>query len=202
MSINKKAVLVFGGGDLQLSIIKECKQLSLFTIVIDPNSEAVGKNFADIFETVGGDDFEKTSFIVEKYSVKAIVTTATDKPLVMMAKIAEKYRLPFFTEETAATATDKYLMKQVFQENNIPCAKGQLVSQIDDSHSYPLILKPRDNSGSRGIVLCQTKEEAQSALIEAFTFSKKDTILAEEFIQVKNIVLKLFIFAIKQRCYK
>ena len=75
----------------------------------------------------------------------------------MMAKIAEKYNLPFFSQKTAEISTDKFLMKQVFRENDLPCAKGSLVKEIDHSHKYPLILKPRDNSGSRGIIFCRNK---------------------------------------------
>lgn len=183
MSIREKSVLVFGGGDLQLSIIEECRKLNLFTVVIDPNPNAEGRKHSDAFEVVEGRDFEGTCSVVEKYSIEALITAATDKPLIIMARVAEKYKLPFFSEETAVISTDKHLMKKVFQENGIPCASGNLINAIGDSHKYPLILKPRDNSGSRGIVFCQTKEEAQKGLEEAFNFSKKETILAEEFIE-------------------
>lgn len=182
MSIKGKSILIFGGGELQLSVIEKCKALNLFAVVIDPNPEAVGKKLADAFETVAGEDFEKTCAVTEKYSVGAIITAATDKPLLMMARVAEKFDLPFFSEETAITSTDKFLMKKAFEENEIPCAEGTLVTEIDDSHKYPLILKPRDNSGSRGIIFCRTKQDALDGLAEAFAFSKKDSILVEEFI--------------------
>jgi biotin carboxylase len=164
MSIKTKSILIFGGGDLQHSIIEKCRKLNFFAVVIDPNPNAEGKNLADAFEMVEGGDFEKTCSVVEKYSISALITAATDKPLVMMAKIAEKFNLPFFSEETAITSTDKFLMKKVFEENNIPCASGSLVTEINDSHKYPLILKPRDNSGSRGIIFCRTKQHLSLTL--------------------------------------
>lgn len=182
----EKSILVFGGGELQLSVIEECKKLNIFTVVIDPNPNAAGKEFADAFEVVGGDDFAGTCAVVEKYSIDGIVTAATDKPLIMMEKVAEKYGFSFFSEQTAVISTDKHLMKQIFQENDIPCANGKLINKIDDSLKYPLILKPRDNSGSRGIVFCEIKAEAEEGLKEALGFSKKDTILAEEFISGKE----------------
>ncbi len=195
MKKNKeKSILVFGGGELQLSVIEECKKLNIFTVVIDPNPSAAGKEFADAFEVVGGDDFAGTCAGVEKYSIDGIITAATDKPLIMMAKVAEKYGFSFFSEKTAVISTDKYLMKRVFQENNIPCAKGSLINKIEDSLKYPLILKPRDNSGSRGIVFCETKAEAEEGLKDALAFSKKDTILAEEFISGKEYSIEALHF--------
>lgn len=169
-----------------MSVIGKCKELNYFTVVADPNPNAEGKKIADAFETVEGGDFEKTCAVVEKYSVKAIITAATDKPLVMMAKIAEKYGFSSFSEETAIISTDKFLMKKAFWENGIPCADGRLISKIDDSLEFPLILKPRDNSGSRGIVFCQTSHEAEDGLSEALSFSKKESVLIEEFIGGKE----------------
>ncbi len=195
MSIKKQNILIFGGGALQISIIEKCKAANLFAVVIDPNPNAEGGKIADAFETVEGDAFEKTCSVVEKYSIEAIITAATDKPLVMMAQIAERYEMPFFSEETAVVATDKFLMKKVFREENIPCAKGSLIREIDDSHKYPLILKPRDNSGSRGIIFCQTKAEAEKGLAEAFSFSKKESILVEEFIGGKEYSIEALHFA-------
>ena len=89
MSNNKKAMLIFGGSDFQLSLIKQCKSMGFYTVVIDPNPNAIGKEYADAFEIVGGQDFEGTCKVVEEYNINAITTAATDKPLVMMARIAK-----------------------------------------------------------------------------------------------------------------
>jgi len=159
---NKKTILVFGGGNLQISLINCCKSMDLFTIVIDPDSKAKGKSIADLFEVIDGQDFKKTCDIIEKYKIKAIITSATDKPLVMMAKLASKYNIPFYSEQTALLSTDKFLMKKTFQLNDIPCPKGYLVSNVDDISDFPVIVKPRDNSGSSKdlIKLCFSKHEA------------------------------------------
>ena len=103
-----KKVLIFGVGELQRSIIRRAKQMGLYTIGIDPCADAVCKDEMDAFEVVGGQDFEGTCGVVEKYGVDAIVTAATDKPLVMMARVAEKYGFPFYSIETAQWSTDKY----------------------------------------------------------------------------------------------
>lgn len=181
---NKKAVLIFGVGHLQKSIINRAKLMGLYTVGIDPAKDATCKDEVDAFEVVPGQDFERHCAVVEKFGIDAIVTAATDKPLVMMARIAEKYGFSFFSVETALWSTDKFQMKQRFIEGGVPCAKGRLVksaSEVQD-FEFPVIVKPRDNSGSRGVKLCRNKEELEESIDEALEVSHLDTVLVEELI--------------------
>lgn len=182
---NKKAVLIFGVGPLQKSIIGRAQKMGLYTVGIDPCEDATCRADVDAFEVVGGQDFEGTCAVVEKYGIDAIVTAATDKPLVMMARVAEKYGFPFYSVETAQWSTDKFQMKQRFIEGGVPCAKGRVIKTVEEAADmvYPIIVKPRDNSGSRGVKLCRTKEELEQSMAEALENSKLGTVLVEEFIE-------------------
>ena len=181
----KKAVLVFGVGPLQDAIIKRAKKMGLYTVGIDPCVDATCKDCVDAFEVVPGQDYEGHCAVVEKYGIDAIVTAATDKPLVMMARIAEKYGFPFYSVETAQWSTDKFQMKERFELGDVPHAQGRLISKADEAEGlvFPVIIKPRDNSGSRGVKLCRSKEELESSMNEALEVSKLDTVLVEEFIE-------------------
>lgn len=183
--MNKKSVLIFGVGPLQLSIIERAKRMGLYTVGIDPMTDATCRDAVDAFEVVGGQDFEGTCTVVEKYGINAIVTAATDKPLVMMARIAEKYGFPFYSVETAQWSTDKFQMKHRFELGGVPHAKGRLISKIEETEGlvFPVIVKPRDNSGSRGVKLCRNAEELKASIEEALENSKLDTVLVEEFIE-------------------
>ena len=181
----KKAVLVFGVGPLQESIIKRAKKMGLYTVGIDPCADATCKDCVDAFEVVPGQDYEGHCAVVEKYGIDAIVTAATDKPLVMMARIAEKYGFPFYSVETAKWSTDKFKMKERFELGGVPHAQGRLISKAEEAEGmvFPVIVKPRDNSGSRGVKLCRSKEELEVSMSEALEVSKLDTVLVEEFIE-------------------
>lgn len=181
----KKAVLVFGIGPLQESIIKRAKKMGLYTVGIDPCADATCKDCVDAFEVVPGQDYEGHCAVVEKYGIDAIVTAATDKPLVMMARIAEKYGFPFYSVETAKWSTDKFKMKERFELGGVPHAQGRLISKAEEAEGmvFPVIVKPRDNSGSRGVKLCRSKEELETSMNEALEVSKLDTVLVEEFIE-------------------
>lgn len=183
--MDKKSVLIFGVGELQKSIINRAKLMGLFVVGIDPCADAVCKDEVDAFEIVGGQDFEGTLTVAKKYNISAVVTAATDKPLVMMARVAKELGLRFYSEETAIWSTDKFQMKQRFIEGGIPCAKGRLISKAEEANDFyfPVIVKPRDNSGSRGVILCRTTEELSDAINEALQYSKLGTVLVEEFIE-------------------
>ena len=181
----KKTILIFGVGPLQESIIKRAKKMGLYTVGIDPCGDATCKDCVDAFEVVPGQDFEGHCAVVEKYGIDAIVTAATDKPLVMMARIAEKYGFPFYSVETAKWSTDKFQMKERFELGGVPHAQGRLISKAEEAEGmvFPVIVKPRDNSGSRGVKLCRSKEELEASMNEALEVSKLDTVLVEEFIE-------------------
>ena len=211
---NKKAVLIFGVGPLQESIIGRAKKMGLHTVGIDPCEDATCRDCVDAFEVVPGQDYEGHCAVIEKYGIDAIVTAATDKPLVMMARLAKKYGFPFYSVETAQWSTDKFQMKERFELGGVPHAqgvllraedlKGSLCSKSPENSSenfsdrflinfeddrttqelhFPVIVKPRDNSGSRGVKLCRDKNELQISIDEALENSKLDTVLVEEFIE-------------------
>lgn len=182
---NKKSVLIFGVGPLQKSIINRAKLMGLYTIGIDPVADATCKDEVDAFEIVGGQDYDGTMAVAKKYQIDAIVTAATDKPLVMMARVAQELNLPFYSVETAQWSTDKFQMKERFEQGGVPHAQGRLISKVEEAEGlvFPVIVKPRDNSGSRGVKLCRDKKELQISIDEALENSKLDTVLVEEFIE-------------------
>lgn len=190
--MDKRSILVFGVGELQQSIISRAKIMNLYVVGIDPCEDAYCKEDCDAFEVVGGLDFDGTIAVAKKYNVSAIVTAATDKPLVMMARVAKELHLPFFSQETAEWSTDKFQMKQRFIEGGVPCARGRLIHNAEEAKDlyFPLICKPRDNSGSRGVKLCRDLSELDTCIKEAFEVSKLDTVLVEEFIEGREFSIE------------
>lgn len=189
----KKNVLVFGAGELQGSLIENVKKLNCRVIAIDPDSNAPCRYLADVFESVGANDFEKTLSIAKKYRISGIVTSSTDKPLRMMAKIAESLNLIFPSVNAVRLATDKCLMKRAFVKHKIPCARGFLVNKnlyinnYSSGVNFPVVVKPVDSSGSRGVVICNNVIEMEQAVERAMKFTKKKRVLIEEYIEGKEI---------------
>jgi len=182
----KDSVLVFGGGELQISIINKAKLLGLQVIVIDPNDLAQAKDVADVFVCVGGDDFEKTLEIALKYNVKGLVTAATDHPILMMCRIAEAMKLNFPTYDSCETLLDKGKFKSFLQENGFKHANGNVYNDVANfkifNYNVPLIVKPLKNSGSRGVIKCESFDTLDAAVSECLRYCRDGRFIIEEFI--------------------
>lgn len=197
---NVDKILIFGGGMLQISIIQTAKRLGYNTIVIDPDPKAFGKEIADEFIVVPGNDFEKTYEIAVNNKIRGVVTAATDKPLLMMSRIAEKLKLPFPSEAAIYNTINKFEFKKTLVKNKIPCAKGVLTNPIELSddlrHSgikFPLIVKPIDNSGSRGVYYCKTMDEFVRIFPESIKYSNFDKVLIEEYLEGPEISIEALV---------
>jgi biotin carboxylase len=199
--MEKHSLLIFGGGPLQTSIINIANKKNFRTIVLDPDETALGKELADHFFVVGGSDFEKTLSIAKEYNVKGIVTAATDKPLLMMARIANVLKLPFPTIQAVLNSTRKDLMKACFIKHGVPCAKGILVTENDiidenliNKIKFPLVVKPIDSSGSRGVTVNYTLNQLKDSIKLAKSFSKEKMIIIEEFVEGTEVSVESIVY--------
>lgn len=193
-------IMVFGAGMLQISLIRTAKKLGYFTVVVDPDPDAIGRKYADEFIVLAGNDFEKTLDIAKSRSIKGIVTAATDKPLLMMSRIAEKLDLPFPSEKSIYNTINKFELKKILVKNKIPCASGILTSQVDLEEKFrlcaidfPIIVKPTDCSGSRGVYYCKTIEELKGIFSDSLKYSNFDSALLEEYLEGPEISIEALV---------
>lgn len=182
-------LMVFGGGVLQHSLVTTALRKGLRVLLLDPDPRAVAAEDSDVFCVVSGDDFDETLRLAKEYDVCGIVTAATDKPLLMMQRIASTLGLPFPSLAAVRATTHKDLLKAVLESEGLACARGSMVGS-DGPHlervqdlCYPLVVKPTDSSGSRGVSLVDNESELEVAIGEAFRQTRKGDVLAEEFIE-------------------
>jgi len=185
----KKSILIFGGGLNQYLLIKAAKDLDYISVVIDPLPDAPGKEIADFFYVVDGKDYETTKKVALKHSVSAIVTTQMEKPLRIMAKLAQDLQLQFHSPEVVERSLNKWLMKQQFLKNNIPCANGKLfldnqgIREKDlNNLSFPLIMKPIDATSSQGVYKVENFNEIKKYENSTRKFSRNNGLIIEEFL--------------------
>lgn len=184
-----KNILIFGAGINQLTLIQACNDLGHRSIVIDPNDNAPGRSFANVFEVVAPDDFERTKQVAVDYNVYGIATSQMENPLRLMAKLADELGFIFNSPEIIEGSLNKHLMKQAFIAKNIPHAKGIYLSNKNDltkeklkGFEFPLILKPADSHSSRGVYRIESFKHLFDFIEETLSFSRSGSFLIEEFI--------------------
>lgn len=191
------SVLVFGGSQLQVPIILQIKKSGYKAIVIDPDPNCLAREIADIFIPVKGDDFEETLRIAKDNNVSGIVTSSTDKPILMMCKIAEALELNFPSYSSCETLIDKSKFKKFLKNNGFGYARGSEFkgnSNINPKDIiFPSIVKPVMNSGSRGVIKCDNYEELLKAIPETLTYCNNARFLIEEYIDGDEISVEALV---------
>jgi len=196
-----KSILIFGAGLNQLELIREARRLGLVTVVVDPQPDPPGKQEADYFYRVDGNDYETTCFVVLRHVVRGIVTGQMEKPLRLMARLAEEMGFIFNSPGVTERSTDKWLMKKAFMAAGVPCAEGILITHREEPASrlrnwlaFPVIIKPRDAFSSRGVFRCRSLEEVLSYVDISRRFASAGDILIEEFIHGREYSVEAITF--------
>jgi len=185
--------MIFGAGLNQLELIREAKHLGLETVVIDPQGDPPGKAEADHFYRIDGSDYDTTRSVAVRHHIGGIVTGQTERPLRIMARLAKEMGFVFNSPGVTERCLDKWLMKQAFIENNIPCAKGILLTageelsvKLPGDFGFPVIIKPRDAFSSRGVYRCETYDEIKAHIADTVSYSSSGGIIVEEFLAGKE----------------
>lgn len=196
-----KSILIFGAGLNQLELIREARKLGLVTVVVDPQPDPPGRSEADFFYRVDGSDYDATRSVAMRHGVSGIVTGQMEKPLRLMARLADELGFIFNSPGVTERSIDKWLMKEAFLAAGVPCAEGILIRSDEDPSSrlkavpaFPVIIKPRDAFSSRGVFRCRSLEEVLSYVDISRRFSTAGDILIEEFIAGREYSVEAITF--------
>ncbi|WP_168203368.1 ATP-grasp domain-containing protein [Oceanispirochaeta crateris] len=188
--MNQTAIMILGAGIMQLPAFEAAKKNNWYTIAADGNPEAPCRSRADQFLNIDLKDrvglVEAAEELMTTRNIQGVFTCGTDFSA-SVAWIAEKLNLPGIPYQTALDCTDKYRMRMKFKEQNIPIpAFCELSAELDPHKEtkhllYPLVVKPVDNMGGRGVITVDTPENLEKALSEAIKFSRTNRAIVEEF---------------------
>lgn len=187
-----KTIVILGASILQLPAIEKAKELGLRVIAVDMNPNAVGFEKADVCLPVSTIDIPGVLEGLRPYSIDAVMTLASDMPMRTVAAVAKQYGLIGIDEDTARKATDKGEMRNALFAHSVPVPRFYHAKNKEEyldavrRFSKQCIVKPADNSGSRGIYLL--KDVSNSADVDhAFSYSMSYTrngvILVEEWME-------------------
>lgn len=188
-----KKILILGASSLQLPAIKKAKEIGIYTIVADQNSNAIGAKYSDEFHEVSTLDEDRLIEIATSRNIDAILTIASDLPMRAVALIGEKLNLNTISVETSKNVTDKYLMRNTLFKKNVEIPKFIFCSNIDQYRkdikniNFPFIIKPCDNSGSRGVSLVKDSSQSEQAFLHALSNSKSKRVIIEEFMEGREV---------------
>lgn len=193
-------IMVLAGGNDQAALIRMLRERiqGVEIILIDYNKDVVAAKFADRHIVESTMDLPKVKEIAINEKVDYIMTACGDQPVLTMAVVSDELGLPcYLSKKQAVEITNKKFMKKKMSEFDIPTAKYKTFEEgeeIDDSGlRYPLIVKPVDNNGSKGVRRVEDREELILYAKEAYKFTLTHTIVVEEFIEGDEISCDFFV---------
>ncbi|MFW5715039.1 MAG: carboxylate--amine ligase [bacterium] len=180
-------LLIIGGGQGQLRAIRRARQAGLETVVSDMNPAAPGALLADEFARADTFDAAATLQAARRHRVDGIATLGTDQPLLTLTRAAGELGLPHsLSIDQALALTNKRYMKRWFDECGIPHSPYRIIdagfhfAQLQGLQP-PLVLKPVDSQGQRGVVRLESADQIPEYLPETLRFSRDGYAVVEEF---------------------
>lgn len=180
---------------MQLPAIKKAKSMGLQVIAVDMNPKAVGfREDGIIKEVISTIDTPAIIEAAKRNRVDGVMTIASDMPMRSVAAVADELGLVGISKETAIKATDKGEMRMALRKSGVPIPAFYRVRSKEEYRSavnkikeagYKCIVKPADNSGSRGIDLLSDFE--QETIDNAYEYSKQSSrsgdLMVEEYME-------------------
>ncbi len=187
-----KKILLLGGSMQQVIAIQRSKKLGYFTVLCDYLEDNPGRKVADKFYLASTTDKELILDIAKKEKIDGIVCYASDPAAATQAYVAEKMNLCGNPYESVKVLSDKGLFREFLMKNgfNVPKFKiyctYQELEKDEDFFTYPVMLKPVDSSGSKGVVKLNSLSNCIKEFENAIKYSRSKKVIIEEFIEPYN----------------
>lgn len=183
---------MLGGSAQQVIAIKTAKQLGYYTVLCDYLPDNPGQYEADKFYAVSTTDADAVYWVAREEKVDGILAYASDPAALPAAMVAEKLGLPTNPSESVAVLGVKHKFRQFLAEHGFACPKVYTFHPNDDMEeikvavkdfSFPVVVKPTDSSGSKGVSILKDTRDLDKAIGEASGYSRNKTLIIEEFIE-------------------
>lgn len=188
-----KKLMILGSVKYFENIVKTAKEMGIYTIVCDNRKHTPAKLICDESIDIDISDIEKLKEIAIEKKINGIVTAFADTLIEPYTIIANDLQLPCVIEKRQIKAvTNKKEMKSIFEKNKIPTSKHVIISDLKEISKievlkYPLIIKPVDNAGSKGVFIINSLDEFKKYFNDSQSYSSDGKVIVEEFYESDEI---------------
>ena len=185
--MERKRIVIIGANEFQNPLILKAKEMGFETHVFAWKCGDVGEKTADYFYPIS--ITEKEQILAECRKIKPIAVTSigSDLAVVTVNYLSEQLRLTSNGTQTTEYTTNKYAMRCQLKKYNLPVPKFKKLNDINEISAldmkFPLIVKPTDRSGSRGVTKVFDFETLRTAIEYGKKYSFEHSVIIEEFLE-------------------
>lgn len=193
-------IMILGGGQAQIELIKTAKSMGLYTIVVGVAGDYPGYKIADKCYFVNIFNKEDVLRIAKEEQIDGISMVCSDFGLETIGYVNDALGLSGVSEKAAKCSSNKYSMKHQLKANGINTADFRIVHDDEEVEvackelKFPLIVKAVDLQGSRGIYICKTPSDVLCNYRKSISESRQDYCIVEEFIQGNEFGAQAFVY--------
>ncbi len=189
-NLRGKRLLIMGGMRISCEIVRKAKEMGIVAIVADyyPKEQSPAKLIADEDIQVSVTDVDAVVEVIKRENIDGVFVGFNDMLLPYYADICTKAGLPCYgTKNQFETliAKDKY--KALCRKFGVPTIQEYDVNDTDIR--YPILVKPVDSSGSRGITICHNLQELEKAVEIGKEASKTGKVLIERYMDGREVTV-------------
>lgn len=192
MSRGQKTILMLGGSRQQVVAIEKAKELGFRTVLCDYLPDNPGQHSADVFYQESTTDRELMLEIARRENVGGVLAYSSDPASPTAGYVAEAMGLPTNPLAAIETMSEKHLFRVFLKEVGLPCpqaasfpedASAEEVADLVKGFRFPVVVKPTDSSGSKGVSVLDDLTALDAAIAHAGEFSRNGTLICEEYIR-------------------
>lgn len=190
--MTQKTILLLGGSAQQLVAIRAAKKLGLRTVLCDYLPDNPGQYEVDKYYNVSTTDVEAVYKVAKDEKVNGILAYASDPAALPAAIVCERLGLPTNPSKSVEILGIKHKFREFLQANGFACPQNftfhpsDAIADIKEKASrlqFPIIIKPTDSSGSKGVTKMETLDNLEQAILHADEYSRNKILICEEFIE-------------------
>lgn len=192
MDLHGKKLLILGGGSLSGDIVNAAREMGLYTFVTDwyDTNRSPAKLIADEYWNEEIFKPQLIARLIKEHRIDGVITGFTDSYLLQYQRICELSDLPCYaSKETLEITLDKARFKQHCINNYVPVIPQFSINDFDPQTIFAnnkIIIKPVDNSGSRGVIVCKSPDDYQRCLEYALSYSEKKDVIIEKYMDMDS----------------
>ena len=186
-----KKILLLGGSPQQVVAIETAKKLGYYTVLCDFLPDNPGQYVADKFYLTSTTDKEAVLKVGQKENIDGVLAYASDPAEPTAAYVAEMMNLPGNPYESVEILCNKDKFRKFLKEHNFCTPKAKGYENVEDAlfdiqsdlFKHPIIVKPVDSSGSKGVSRIDCFKQAKELLDYAMSYSRGHRIIVEEYVE-------------------
>lgn len=187
-----KKVMFLGGAAQQVPAIQYAKRQGYYTILCDYLVDNPGQFYSDEFHCVSTTDKEAVLEVARQAKIDGIVAFASEPAAATVAYVGNKLNLPSNPYESVLQLSNKNLFRDFLMKHGFNSPKAKSFNLREDAKKslcefeFPIMVKPVDSSGSRGVSRVDAEEDFDVAFDYSISYSKKKMVIIEEYIEMSH----------------